>query len=595
MTTASPPLDSCSGSSWWVFTLPAFLGAEHLCDRFLLLSLLVAVLLSALITWTLSPGGAAWRNGRCRVGSTAIPGPRGLPVLGSLPSLTSGLPHRSLAATARLFSATQLMAFSVGATPAVVSCDPTIAREILSHPNFADRPLKRSARELMFSRAMGFAPSGAHWRLLRRVAASHLFAPRRIAAHEPGRQADCRIMLDAVAAEQAMAGRVLLRPHLQAAALNNIMGSVFGRRYDSSDGEAAEIKAMVREGFDLLGAFNWSDHLPWLGALYDPHRVTRRCAELVPRVRRLVRGIIAEHRAARPKGGGNNGEERKKAVTAPGHVTDFVDILLSLDGNEKLDEDDMVAVLWEMIFRGTDTTALLTEWTLAELVLHPAAQARLRAELDSVAGPGVSISDSDVARLPYLQAVVKETLRAHPPGPLLSWARLSTADVCLGNGMVVPEGTTAMVNMWAIAHDPAIWACPGEFLPERFLPAEGGADVDVRGGDLRLAPFGAGRRACPGKNLGLTTVAMWVARLVHLFQWAPAESEPVDLAEVLKLSLEMKSPLVAEPLTSDGVRFEVKETSRSLLDSFSGREMLGAVLLGSVSARPPRVRTDVHA
>lgn len=199
----------------------------------------------------------------------------------------------------------------------------------------------------------------------------------------------------------------------------------------------------------------------------------------------------------------------------------------------------------EMIFRGTDTTALLTEWALAELVLHPAAQARLRAELDAVAGPGDFISDADVARLPYLQAVVKETLRSHPPGPLLSWARLSTADVCLGNGMVVPAGTTAMVNMWAIAHDPAVWARPEEFLPERFLPAEGGADVDVRGGDLRLAPFGAGRRVCPGKNLGLTTVGLWVARLVHRFEWAAADGEPVALDEVLKLSLEMKNPFVA--------------------------------------------------
>ncbi|MQL79785.1 hypothetical protein Taro_012245 [Colocasia esculenta] len=122
----------------------------------------VAVLLSVLIIWTLSPEGAAWRNGRCRLGSTAIPGPCGLPVLGSLLSLTSGLPYRSLVATARLFPATQLMAFSVGATPAVVSCDPTITREIMSHPNFANRPLKCSTRKLMFSRAMGFALSSAH-------------------------------------------------------------------------------------------------------------------------------------------------------------------------------------------------------------------------------------------------------------------------------------------------------------------------------------------------------------------------------------------------------------------------------------------------
>ncbi|CAA6675129.1 unnamed protein product [Spirodela intermedia] len=386
----------------------------------------------------------------------------------------------------------------------------------------------------MFARAMGFAPGGgAHWRLLRRAAALHLFCPRRVAAHEAARQADCAALLNAVAAEQEATGAVRLRRHLQAAALSNVMGTVFGKRQLA--GEAAEIDCLVREGFELLGAFNWSDHLPWLA-------LRRRR----PRVRRLVRRLIAGHRAAagREEGGSSD---------------DFVDVLLSLQANQELDEDDMVGVLWEMVFRGTDTTVLLTEWAMAELVRHPGVQARLRTELEGAAGPGGAISDAEAAALPYLQAVIKETLRAHPPGPLLSWARLSTADVHLSNGMVVPDGTTAMVNMWAIAHDPSLWAQPWEFRPERFLPAEGGAAVDVRGGDLRLAPFGAGRRVCPGRGLAMATVALWVARLVHRFQWLPADGHPVSMAEVLKLSLEMETPLVtaAVPTSSAAAALSV--------------------------------------
>ncbi|XP_072980247.1 cytochrome P450 78A11-like [Typha angustifolia] len=535
---------SSTDSNWWVYTLPAFLGTDAiLCDRTLpFASLLVALLFSGVIvSWAFSSGGPAWANNRSRMGATQIPGPRGLPLFGSIFTLTRGLPHRALAAMARTGKATHLMAFSIGCTPAVVSSDPTIAREILSHPCFADRPLKRSARELMFGRAIGFAPSGSYWRLLRRIASTHLFAPRRIAAHEPGRQTDCAAMLNSVAAEQAKSGTVRLRGHLQGAALNNVMGSVFGKRYDVSsvNPEAEELMVMVREGFDLLGAFNWSDHLPWLASLYDPSHVKQRCAALVPRVRKLVGGIIDEHRSSATKQLGDN--------------ADFVDVLLSLQGEEKLNEDDMIAVLWEMIFRGTDTTALLTEWTMAELVLHPAIQSKLRSEIDSVAGPNGFVSDADVAKMPYLQAVVKETLRSHPPGPLLSWARLSTSDVQLGNGMVVPAGTTAMVNMWAITHDPAVWADPDEFIPERFVVSEGGADVDVRGGDLRLAPFGAGRRVCPGKNLGIVTVGLWVARLVHHFEWGPAEGAAVDLTEVLKLSSEMKNPLTAVAVPRDNI------------------------------------------
>ncbi|CBI35511.3 unnamed protein product, partial [Vitis vinifera] len=486
-------------TNWWVFTLPALVETQNLSK-----------------------------------------GPRGIPIFGSLFSLSHGLAHRTLASMALSSAATQLMAFSLGSTPTVVSSEPCTAREILTSPQFADRPIKQSVKSLMFSRAIGFAPNGAYWRLLRRISSSHLFAPKRIAAHEGGRQLDCTAMLQSIAKEQSANGAVVLRKHLQAAALNNIMGTVFGKRLNPVEDrmEARELHEIVKEGFELLGAFNWSDHLPWLNYFYDPFGINQRCSALVPRVRKLVKGIIKEHQLS-----GSNKLSDK---------SDFVDVLLSLDGEEKLEEEDMVAVLWEMIFRGTDTTALLTEWVMAELILNPKVQAKLHEELHLTTLGNKAITDANVAKLPYLQAVIKETLRVHPPGPLLSWARLSTSDVHLSNGMVIPSNTTAMVNMWAITHDPNLWKDPLAFKPERFLPSAGGADVDVRGCDLRLAPFGAGRRVCPGKNLGLVTVSLWVAKLVHHFDWVQDMAQPVDLSEVLKLSCEMKNPLSAVPVPRSG-------------------------------------------
>ena len=88
------------------------------------------------------------------------------------------------------------------------------------------------------------------------------------------------------------------------------------------------------EGYDLLGQLNWSDHLPWLAHLYDPSNVTRRCAALVPRVQTFVRGVIDEHR------------RRRQNSAALDDNADFVDVLLSLEGDEKLRDDDMVAILW---------------------------------------------------------------------------------------------------------------------------------------------------------------------------------------------------------------------------------------------------------
>ncbi|KAH8502908.1 hypothetical protein H0E87_014280 [Populus deltoides] len=488
----------------------------------------------AFLTWAFAVGGIAWKNGRNRKGHRSIPGPRGLPIFGSLFTLSRGLAHRTLASMAWRRANTQLMAFSLGSTPVVVASDPHIAREILTSPYFADRPIKQSAKSLMFSRAIGFAPSGAYWRLLRRIASTHLFSPRRILAHESLRQLESTTMLRNITNEQRLNGFVTLRKHLQFASLNNIMGSVFGKTYDMSQDrqEHEELRDMVSEGFELLGAFNWCDYLTWLNYFYDPFHIQKRCSKLVPRVRKLVKDIIEEHRLGEPGKVGDDG--------------DFVDVLLSLEGEEKLQDDDMVAVLWEMIFRGTDTTALLTEWVMAELVLHTEVQEKLRRELDmAVKDRSLSeLTDSEVSKLPYLQAVVKEALRVHPPGPLLSWARLCSSDVQLSNGMVIPADTTAMVNMWAITHDPHVWEDPLEFKPERFMEA----DVDVRGGDLRLAPFGAGRRVCPGKNLGLVTVTLWVAKLVHHFKWVHDGEHPVDLSEVLKLSCEMKYPLHAVAL-----------------------------------------------
>ncbi|XP_065847379.1 cytochrome P450 78A7-like [Euphorbia lathyris] len=524
---------TCLDSSWWVFTLPATLQTQNLLNPYFLLFVFITFTVITLVTWALSPGGHAWKNGRNHIGTVPIPGPKGLPFIGSLFTLSHTLPHRTLSSIASSLSATNLMAFSLGSTPAILTCNPHIAKEILTSPHFADRPIKQSAKSLMFSRAIGFAPNGAYWRNLRRIASTHLFSPKRIAAYEPLRQLDCDKMMNDIRNENLINGAVYVRKHLQNASLNNIMGTVFGKSYELGEAnvEAEELKELVNEGFELLGAFNWSDFLPWMSYFYDPFKIQQRCSALVPRVKKLVKQIIHEHKTS----------EKPKEVV---HNSDFVDVLLSLEGDEKIQEDDMVAVLWEMIFRGTDTTALLTEWAMAELVLNPQIQSKLRNELDSKVGDR-NVTDVDVANLTYLQAVVKETLRVHPPGPLLSWARLSTSDVHLSNGMVIPKHTTAMVNMWAITHDPKVWENASVFEPERFIPSLGGSDVDIRGGDLRLAPFGAGRRVCPGKNLGLVTVSLWVAKLVQQFEWVPDGSNPVDLSEVLKLSCEMKNPLSA--------------------------------------------------
>lgn len=310
-----------------------------------------------------------------------------------------------------------------------------------------------------------------------------------------------------------------------------MMCSVFGRKYslvDYFNDEMKEVSELVDEGYDILGILNWSDHLPWL-AEFDPQKIKYRCERLVPKVNRIVGRIIDEHRAQ------------------PSNVhRDFVDVLLSLQGVEALSDSDMIAVLWEMIFRGSDTVAILIEWILARMILHPDVQSKVQEEVDRITEKSRPVKESDVTNMVYLQSVVNEVLRLHPPGPLLAWARLSIEDTIV-DGYHVPAGTTAMVNMWAITRSEEVWSEPLEFKPERFMNQIEPVVFSVLGSDLRLAPFGSGRRSCPGKTLGLTTVTFWVASLLQEFKLKTADgSKTVDLSEVLRLTCEMKTPLMVK-------------------------------------------------
>ncbi|XP_027342299.1 cytochrome P450 78A5-like [Abrus precatorius] len=504
---------------WFITSTLVCLGLgatfqSTLSSSFIFLSTFLTLFAISLNYWLL-PGGFAWRNyhnNHSQKLNRKLTGPMGWPVLGTLPHMGS-LAHAKLAALATSLNAKRLMALSLGATPVVISSHPETAREILCGSSFSDRPIKQSARTLMFERAIGFAPSGTYWRYLRRIAASYMFSPRRIQGLESLRQRVVDEMVKSVLKEMEEKGVVEVRGILQEGSLSNILESVFG-----NNNKSVELGNMVKEGYELIAKFNLEDYFPL--KFLDFHGVKRRCHNLAARVTSVVGQIV---------------EERKRDGKFV-EQNDFLSTLLSLPKEERLEDSDMVAILWEMIFRGTDTVALLLEWIMARMVLHQDLQMKARHEIDTCVGQNSHVRDSDIPNLPYLQAIVKEVLRLHPPGPLLSWARLAVHDVHVDK-VFVPAGTTAMVNMWAISHDSSIWEDPWAFKPERFLKE----DVSIMGSDLRLAPFGAGRRVCPGRALGLTTVHLWLAQLLHRFIWLPAQ--PVDLSECLRLSMEMKTPL----------------------------------------------------
>ena len=150
---------------------------------------------------------------------------------------------------------------------------------------------------------------------------------------------------------------------------------------------------------------------------------------------------------------------------------------------------------------------------MAELLHNPEVMSKAKQELEQTIGVGNPIQESDVAKLPYLQAIIKEALRLHPPAPLLL-PRKAKIDVEI-SGYTIPQGTRVLINEWAIGRNPSIWENANLFLPERFL----GSKIDVKGRDFQLTPFGSGRRICPGSPLAIRMLHVMLGSLVNSFDW----------------------------------------------------------------------------
>ena len=169
---------------------------------------------------------------------------------------------------------------------------------------------------------------------------------------------------------------------------------------------------------------------------------------------------------------------------------------------------------------------------------------RAQAELEQVIGKGNQVKESDISRLPYLQAIIKEIFRLHPTVPLLL-PRKAEKDVEIFD-YTIPKGAQVLVNVWAISRDSTIWENPNEFKPERFLESS----IDVKGRDFELSPFGGGRRICPGMPLAIRMLHLMLGSLLHSFDWKledGVEPETIDMEDKFGLTLQMAQPLKAIP------------------------------------------------
>ena len=156
--------------------------------------------------------------------------------------------------------------------------------------------------------------------------------------------------------------------------------------------------------------------------------------------------------------------------------------------NKKLPQDLFVA--------GIDTTSSTIEWAMAELLHNPEKMKKVNEELNqALINKDEQLTELHISKLPFLRAVVKETMRLHPSLPLLL-PHKTEAEIELCGRFIISKDTQVLVNVWAIGRDPSVWDDPKQFMPERFL--ENNNEIDFKGCDFELIPFGAGRRICPG-------------------------------------------------------------------------------------------------
>ncbi|XP_022886217.1 cytochrome P450 71A1-like [Olea europaea var. sylvestris] len=462
------------------------------------------------------------------------PGPKPWPIIGNL-NLIGPLPHRSLHELSQKYG--PLMHLQFGSFPVVVGSSVEMAKTFLKTMDvtFASRPKTAAGKYTTYNYSdITWSPYGAYWRQARKMCLMELFSAKRLESYEYIRAEEMNSLLKELF--QSAGKPILLKDYLSTVSLNVISRMVLGKKYSDQSEDSIvspdEFKKMLDELFLLNGVFNIGDSIPYIDFL-DLQGYVKRMKIVSKKFDGFLERVLDEHNA------------RRKA-TENYTSNDMVDVLLELAEDPKLDvkleRHGVKAFTQDLLAGGTESSAVTVEWAISELLKKPEIFKKATEELDRVIGRDRWVQEKDIPSLPYVEAIVKETMRLHPVAPMLV-PRLARED-CKVAGYDIQKETQVLVNVWTIGRDPEIWENPDEFHPERFV----GKNIDVKGQDFELLPFGSGRRMCPGYSLGLKVIESSLANLLHGYNWRlPENMRPQDLnmEEIFGLSTPRKFPLVA--------------------------------------------------
>ena len=450
------------------------------------------------------------------------PGPRGLPVFGSLLEIRHDT-HLAIDRLAKRYGDICLMRF--GSVPTVVISDADLLNEAFGKAVLADRWASEIMNTLSKQKDLVMAPYGEHWRQMQRFANRELLSARNLnnvrERHIEG------VVNDLVEQMGSMgeAGELVSPPLMTAQSNSTLMfRSIFGREDDSTEEfqqQRAALLDYVNWIFSNATATNLADYIPWLRFL--PNSALKEAVKQSEIGTAIITSLVE---TARNRPGLD--------LSAP---TCLVEVMLAQQDAGEISEDMTRDLCMDLLIAGTDTSAQTVNWFLLIMANRPEIQARVHEELDRVIGRDALPTVDDRTRLPYLFACLAESMRYRTIGPF-GLPHKASEDAEVG-GYLIPAETQVLGNIYSIHHDPQYWDSPHEFIPERFMPQEDGSMSPALTSPAYL-PFGTGHRRCPGRRFAETTVWLHITRMLHRLRFETPDGSPLSEDEVFGLAISPK-------------------------------------------------------
>ncbi|KZV38300.1 geraniol 8-hydroxylase-like [Dorcoceras hygrometricum] len=432
------------------------------------------------------------------------------------------------------------MHLKLGSLTAVVVSSPGIAKILLQKHDqvFSSRSYPGAVHALDHHKhSMVWLPVNNQWRKLRKICKERMFSVPSLDSSQDSRKQRLQKLCEYVYSCCIDGKAVDIGRAAFTTSLNLMSASLFSEEFVSFDsGSSEEFKEVVWGIMESIGRPNLADYFP-VFRVFDPQGILRKSTVYFGRCFDIFEEIIRKRL-----------ETRGRILSVDGtRKCDMLEALLDINQNNESELSilDIKHLLLDLFVAGADTTSSTVEWAMTELLRHPSKMLKVKNELREVIGKDEQVRESDISRLPYLRAVVKETFRLHPAAPLLVPHKAEEDSEI--EGYIIPRNARILINAWAIGRDSSTWPDPELFTPERFLENE----TDFKGQHFELIPFGAGRRICPGMPLANRMVHMMVASLVHNFDWeleGGLKPEQVDLDESFGLTLQKTTPLKAVPI-----------------------------------------------